>query len=83
MDTKILSKFLAKRISKVIGKLINCQQTAFIKGRYIGEGIRLISNIMFYTEKENIEGMILALDLTVMSRGIRTQVQSFQFRFEV
>ena len=64
VDTKIISKCLAKRISKVIGKLINCQQTAFIKGRYIGEGIRLISDIMFCTEKENIEGMILALDLT-------------------
>ena len=47
VDAKILSKCLAKRISKVIKKLINSQQTAFVKGRYIGEGIRQISDIIY------------------------------------
>ena len=44
VDAKILSKCLAKRISKVIENLINSQQTAFVKGRYIGsyQGIRFI-----------------------------------------
>ena len=44
--------------------MINSQQTAFVKGRYIGEGIRLISDLMFYTEKEDLQGIIMALDLT-------------------
>ena len=42
VDVKILSKCLAKRAAMVIGKLVDSQQTAFVKGRYIGEGIRLI-----------------------------------------
>ena len=64
VDVKILSKCLAKRVAKVIGKLVGSQQTAFIKGRYIGEGIRLISDLLQLTEEENLSGIMLALDLT-------------------
>ena len=64
VDAKLLSKCLANRLSKVVGKLISPQQTAFVKGRYIGEGIRLISDIMYYAHKQNNEGAIVALDLT-------------------
>ena len=48
----------------VIGKLVDSQQTAFVKGRYIGEGIRLISDLMHYAQEEDLMGIILALDLT-------------------
>ena len=54
VDAKILSKCLAKKIYKVIGNLINSQQTAFVNGRYIGEGIRLISDLMFYAKKRRL-----------------------------
>ena len=64
VDVKILSKSLAKRAAMVIGKLVDSQQTAFVKGRYIGEGIRLISDLMHYAEEEDLMGIILALDLT-------------------
>ena len=64
VDAKILSKCLTKRAAMVIGKLVDSQQTAFVKGRYIGEGIRLISDLMHYTEEEDLMGIILALDLT-------------------
>ena len=43
---------------------MHSQQAAFVKGRYIGEGIRLISDLMHYAEEEDLMGMILALDLT-------------------
>ena len=52
VDYKILTKILAKRLEKVLPKLINPDQTGFVKGRYIGENIRLIQDLMFYTEKE-------------------------------
>ena len=48
----------------VIGKLVDSQQTAVVKGRYIGKGIRLISDLMHYAEEEDLMGTILALDLT-------------------
>lgn len=35
---KIITRVLMKRLSKVIGLLIEKSQTAFIKGRYIMEG---------------------------------------------
>ena len=39
VDTKIASKVLALRMKKVIPNLINYDQTAFVKGRFIGESI--------------------------------------------
>ena len=64
IHAKIISKCLAKRISRALGRLVYSQQTAFIKGIYIGEGIRVISDIMHYAESEDIQGIIVALDLT-------------------
>ena len=39
VDTKILSKALSTRISKVIGSVIESDQTAYVPGRYIGESV--------------------------------------------
>ena len=46
VDYKIASKAIATRIEKVLLLLINCNQTGFVKGRYVGENIRLISDIL-------------------------------------
>ena len=60
---KIVSRFIANRIKKVLDKIIAKDQTGFIiKGRYIGENIRLIYDIMHYTQKLNIPGMLLLSD---------------------
>ena len=61
-DYKIAAKALARRIEKVLLGIINSDQTGFIKGRYIGENIRLISDIMDYTKSENLPGILLSLD---------------------
>ena len=45
IDYKILTKALAKRIEKYLPKLINSDQTGFVKGRYIGQNIRLLNDI--------------------------------------
>jgi len=62
VDYKILTKVLAKRLGKVLPKLINADQTRYVKGRYIGENIRLIQDLMFYTYKENLLGMAIFPD---------------------
>ena len=56
VDYKILTKVLARRLEKVLPKLISPDQTGYVKGRYIGENIRLIEDLMFYTETENLPG---------------------------
>ena len=61
-DYKILTKVLTKRLEKVLPKVINADQTGYIKNRYIGENIRLISDIMTYTAEKDIPGIALFLD---------------------
>ena len=62
IDYKILSKFIAKRLGKVLLKTINPDQTGYVENRYIGKNVRLISVIMSYTEETSIPGIALFLD---------------------
>ena len=59
-DYKLATKCIATRLKKVLPHLIKSDQTGYIKGRFIGEKIRLISDII--EQHENNEGMILFLD---------------------
>jgi len=43
-------------------RLIHPDQTGFVKGRYIGQNIRLINDIMEHTKLHNIPGILLLLD---------------------
>ena len=52
VDTKIISKVLATRLKKMISRIVEPDQTAYIPGRYIGESIRLISDILEYIDVE-------------------------------
>ena len=63
VDYKILSKALASRLKKILPTLITSQQTAYISNRYIGENGRLISDIIEMTEKLNIGGFLVAMDI--------------------
>ena len=58
IDYKILTKALAKRIEKHLPKLINSDQTRFVKGRYIGQNIRLLSDIMEYLNANKNRGAV-------------------------
>ena len=61
-DYKIATKSIASRIRKVLPKIINNDQTGFLKGRFIGENIRLIDSIINYTNTEKIPGLLLFVD---------------------
>ena len=56
VDTKIISKALSERLKNVLSSLISIQQTAYIKNRFIGEGRRLISDIVNICHRNNIGG---------------------------
>ena len=61
VDYKIATKTIANRVKSVLTKIIDHSQTGFIKGRYIGENIRLIFEIIDSVE-ENKPGLIFFSD---------------------
>ena len=61
-DYKIATKALAMRLKKVLPNIINNAQTGYLQGRFIGENVRLISDILHYTADQNLEGIALFID---------------------
>ena len=61
-DYKIATKVIGNRVRQVLPSIINDSQTGFIKGRYIGENIRLPFDIIDNAEEQNESGMIFFTD---------------------
>ena len=59
---KVMSAALVNRTKKVLDKLISDSQTGFIKGRYIGESIRLVYDIINYCDTSNKTGLLMLID---------------------
>ena len=62
VDYKILARMIAKRIESSLPNTIHSDQTGFIKGRYIGQNVRLLNNLMEYTEVNKLPGILLFID---------------------
>ena len=62
VDAKIISKVIAVRVKNVLPNIIHHNQTGYVKDRYIGETVRLIFDIMEYTQNENIPGILIFID---------------------
>ena len=63
VDTKIISNALSERLKNVPSSLISTKQTACIKNRFIGEGGRLISDIVDACDRNNIGGYLVTTDI--------------------
>ena len=61
-DYKIAAKSIANSMKQILPKIINNDQTGFLKDRFIGENIRLIDSIINYTNTEQIPGLLLFID---------------------
>ncbi len=61
-DYKMLSKAIANRIKIHLPKLIDSDQSGFVRNRYIGQNIDLLLQIIEYSEHNNIPGIILTAD---------------------
>ena len=61
-DYKILTKALAIRLQKVIPNIIESDQVGYIKNRYIGENVRIIYDILMYSEENDIEAFLAQID---------------------
>ena len=59
---KLASACIANRVKTILPKIIHEDQSGFISGRYIGENIRNIYDILDYTEKQKIPGLLLLID---------------------
>ena len=62
LDYKIAKKAPALRLKKVLPSIINDAQTYYMEGRFIGENIRPILDILHFTAPENLEGIALFID---------------------
>lgn len=60
---KLITKCLANRLARIVKKVINADQTGFIKGRYIGENIRLLLDLKDYCYSHKISALLLACDV--------------------
>ena len=60
---KILSKVLAQRLKKTLPFLISGNQSAYIDGRFISEGGRLISDLLEISNTLKLDGLLATIDI--------------------
>ena len=71
LDYKIASKVIAKRIERFLPKIIHSDQNGFVKGRYIGQNIRPINDIMEQRKLQNIPGILLILEYRLIKGSLK------------
>ena len=59
---KIASALIAERIKYVLITIIHSDQNGFISGRYIGNNLRLLYDVLVYTDLNDIPGQLLLAD---------------------
>ena len=62
IDVKLASKALALRVRNVMHELVHSDQTAYVKDCYIGESIRILDDILEYTECSQLPGILFSAD---------------------
>ena len=60
---KTIPKALATKLQATLPKLISFQQTAYVKNKFIGEGGRLISDILEVSESLNLKFYFITVDI--------------------
>ena len=53
---------LATRMKKVLSSIIKSNQTAYVAGRYIGQSIHLISDILEYVDENELSGILFSAE---------------------
>ena len=61
---KLVSKVIAKRLEKVLPLLVCSDQSGFVKGRYIGQNIRLVNDVLKQTKLQGIPGILRSCNST-------------------
>ena len=74
---KIATRAIALRISKILPDIIHSDQTGYVKRRFIGQNIRLISDVIERCQDSKIPGIVLFLDF---KKAFYTIEWSFSFK---
>ncbi len=61
-DYKIIASVFSNRLQSIIAKIISIEQSAYIKGRFIGDNIRLLLDLMEFCDTNDEPGIFLFLD---------------------
>jgi hypothetical protein len=85
---KLAATCIANRLKSVLPLLISEDQTGFVPDRFIGENIRLLYDLLKYTDVKNIPGMLLLIDFekafdTVSHKFILETLKSFNFGTDI
>lgn len=59
---KLFSKILTHRIERVMARIINESQTAFLPNRYILDNVLLSQKIIHFSKQNKQQGVILKID---------------------
>lgn len=83
-DYKILTKLMANRLQNCIDEIVSHDQCGYIKGRYVGENIRTIADIIEITKYNTNPGIITLIDFekafdTVNWNYLFSTLRSFGF----
>uniref|UniRef100_A0A8P4KRJ8 Reverse transcriptase domain-containing protein n=1 Tax=Dicentrarchus labrax TaxID=13489 RepID=A0A8P4KRJ8_DICLA len=62
VDSKLLSKLLARRLETLLPTLINPDQTGFVHGRYSTSNVRKLLNIIQFTSQYKQKALAVSLD---------------------
>ena len=62
VDLKIGSKAIAKRVAKILPDIIGIEQSAFVNERYIGDAVRTVADLIYFTKYKNHPGILLNID---------------------
>jgi exonuclease III len=63
VDYKIVAKLLATRLKRIINSLVHPDQYGFVPGRYIGCPIRMLQDLLEYSQENNLTGLAIQLDI--------------------
>ena len=79
-----MSSVIANCLKSVLDKIISNDQKGFISGRFKGENIRTIYDILFETKQQNIPGLMVSVDFqqafdTVSWKFIEKTLDYFNF----
>ena len=57
---------LAMRLKETLLKLISFQQMTYVKNKFIGEGERLISDILEMNKSLNLKGYLVTVEIDLL-----------------
>ena len=88
LSIELATGCIAERIKTVLDKIISRDQTGFLKSRFKGENIRLIYDLMNYTEVNQIPGLLILIDFekafdSISCNFIFQTLDLFNFGFSI